>query len=94
MTPVSVDSSSSESDSEESESRLWSPDSSDSSDSDDLENWMILGRGNQDGDQSISLNLEGKLHSNAGRFWPSLYFFVQKNNKDYFLWAVLVAGER
>ncbi|CAF92413.1 unnamed protein product, partial [Tetraodon nigroviridis] len=67
-TPLSVDSSSSESDSEESESKLCSPDSSDSSDSDDLENWMILGRGNQDGDQSISLNLEGKLHSNAGRF--------------------------
>uniref|UniRef100_H3CFQ2 Zinc finger CCHC domain-containing protein 7 n=1 Tax=Tetraodon nigroviridis TaxID=99883 RepID=H3CFQ2_TETNG len=64
-TPLSVDSSSSESDSEESESKLCSPDSSDSSDSDDLENWMILGRGNQDGDQSISLNLEGKLHSNA-----------------------------
>lgn len=31
-----------------------------SSDSEDLENWMILGRGNQDGDQTISLNLEGE----------------------------------
>lgn len=74
--PLSVDSSGSESDSEESESRLSSPDSSDSS---DLENWMILGRGNQDGDQSISLNLEGKLHSNAGGFWPItlfIYLFI------------------
>ncbi|XP_054460368.1 zinc finger CCHC domain-containing protein 7 [Anoplopoma fimbria] len=53
--PVTVDSSSSGSGSEESESQS----SSDSSDSDDLENWMLLGRGNQDGDHSISLNLEG-----------------------------------
>nr|XP_046269313.1 zinc finger CCHC domain-containing protein 7 [Scatophagus argus] len=65
--PVIVDSSSSESDLERSESSDLSdlsdssdsPDSSDSSDSDGLENWMILGRGKQDGDQSISLNLEG-----------------------------------
>ncbi|XP_037619985.1 zinc finger CCHC domain-containing protein 7 [Sebastes umbrosus] len=52
--PVTVVSSNSESDSEESKS-----DSSGSSDSEGLENWMILGRGNQDGDHSISLNLEG-----------------------------------
>uniref|UniRef100_A0A8C5IAY1 Zinc finger CCHC domain-containing protein 7 n=1 Tax=Gouania willdenowi TaxID=441366 RepID=A0A8C5IAY1_GOUWI len=32
---------------------------SDSADSDVLENWMILGRENQDGDKSISLNVEG-----------------------------------
>lgn len=69
--PVTVDSSSSESDSEsESESKTKSDstdssDSSDSSDSDILENWMILGRGNQDGDQSISLNLEGGSNSVA-----------------------------
>ncbi|XP_068561567.1 zinc finger CCHC domain-containing protein 7-like [Cebidichthys violaceus] len=56
--PVTVDSSTSAPDSEESESKSKS-DSSDSSDSDHLENWMILGRGKQDGDQSISLNLEG-----------------------------------
>ncbi|CAN9510425.1 unnamed protein product [Ophioblennius macclurei] len=56
--PVIVDSSSSEFESEESECES-EPDSLDSSESDALENWMILGRGNQDGDQSISLNLEG-----------------------------------
>ncbi|KAA8594853.1 hypothetical protein FQN60_011988, partial [Etheostoma spectabile] len=61
--PVTVDSSSSESDSEESESKS---DLSDSSDSEGLENWMILGRGNQDGDQSISLNLEGGSDNNTG----------------------------
>lgn len=66
-----VDSSSSESDSEESESKsdTDSPESSElseSSDSDGLENWMLLGRGNQDGDQSISLNLEGGSDINAG----------------------------
>ncbi|XP_031141665.1 zinc finger CCHC domain-containing protein 7 [Sander lucioperca] len=60
--PVTVNSSSSESDSEESESKS---ESSDSSDSDGLENWMILGRGKQDGDQSISLNLEGGSDSNT-----------------------------
>lgn len=59
---VTSDSSSSESEWEESESKSVSSeasDDSDSSDSDGLENWMILGRANQDGDQSISLNLEG-----------------------------------
>lgn len=60
--PVTVASSSSESESEESESES---DSSDSSDSDCLENWMILGREKQDGDQSISLNLEGGSDSSA-----------------------------
>ncbi|TWW59371.1 hypothetical protein D4764_06G0009010 [Takifugu flavidus] len=68
-TLLSVDSSSLDSDSGDSGSNLGSSDSSDlsdSDDSDDLENWMILGRGNQDGDQSISLNLEGKFDSNAG----------------------------
>uniref|UniRef100_A0A3B4VJI6 Zinc finger CCHC domain-containing protein 7 n=1 Tax=Seriola dumerili TaxID=41447 RepID=A0A3B4VJI6_SERDU len=78
-------SNSSESDSEESESRseseLDSSDSSDSSDSPDsdcLENWMILGRGNQEGDQSISLNLEGGSDSNTGvsRVYAQIY------NKD------------
>ncbi|KAG8014813.1 Zinc finger CCHC domain-containing protein 7, partial [Nibea albiflora] len=65
--PVMVDSSSSRSDSEESESKSDSSgDSSDSSDSECLENWMILGRGNQDGDRSISLNLEGGSDSDAG----------------------------
>ncbi|XP_035515895.1 zinc finger CCHC domain-containing protein 7 [Morone saxatilis] len=72
--PVTVDSSSSESDSEESDSKSESSESSessgssgssDSSDSDGLENWMILGPGNQDGDQSISLNLEGRSDCNA-----------------------------
>ncbi|XP_076585777.1 zinc finger CCHC domain-containing protein 7 [Chaetodon auriga] len=65
--PVTVDSSSSESDSQGSESKSESDSSdlSDSSDSDGLENWMILGRGNQDGDQSISLNLEGRSVSDA-----------------------------
>lgn len=68
---MAVDSSSSESDSEESESKSEtdpseSSESSESSDSDDLENWMLLGRGNQDGDQTISLNLEGGCDSNAG----------------------------
>ena len=58
---VTVDSSSSESDSEESK-----PDSPDSSDSDGLENWMILGRETQDGDQTISLNLEGGSDGNSG----------------------------
>lgn len=71
--PVSVDSSSSESDLEESESKPESDlsDSSDSSNSIGLENWMILGWENQDGDQSISLNLEGGFDSSAGgRFLP------------------------
>lgn len=60
--PVTVESSSSESDSEESESES----ESDSSDSDGLESWMILGQGNQFGDHSISLNLEGGSHSELG----------------------------
>lgn len=74
-----MDSSSLDSDSGDSGSNLGSSDSSDlsdSDDSDDLENWMILGRGNQDGDQSISLNLEGKLDSNAGEFSPFPFLFV------------------
>lgn len=57
---MTVVSSNSESDSSESESN------SESESSDDLENWMILGPGNQDGDQSISLNLEGGSDSSAG----------------------------
>ena len=63
-----MDSSSSESDSEEfaSKPESDSSDPSDSSDSDGLESWMILGRGKQDGDQSISLNLEQLSDSNAG----------------------------
>lgn len=88
-----MDSSSLDSDSGDSGSNLGSSDSSDlsdSDDSDDLENWMILGRGNQDGDQSISLNLEGKFDSNAGEFFPlSLFclcmYNVQNENNDYFL---------
>lgn len=66
--PVTVDSSSSESDSEasvKSESKSES-DSSESSDWDGLQNWMILGRGKQDGDQFISVNLEEVSDSNAG----------------------------
>lgn len=41
-------------------------DSSDSSDSEDLENWMILGQGKRDEDQSISLHLEGASDSSTG----------------------------
>uniref|UniRef100_A0A3Q3KTM9 Zinc finger CCHC domain-containing protein 7 n=1 Tax=Mastacembelus armatus TaxID=205130 RepID=A0A3Q3KTM9_9TELE len=62
--PVIVDTSSSESDSKKSKSKSES-DCSDSSDSDGLENWMILGRGKQDGDQCISLNLEAHSDSSA-----------------------------
>ncbi|KAM7419189.1 hypothetical protein PAMA_016351 [Pampus argenteus] len=62
--PVAVDSSSSESDSDEWESKSES-DSSESSDSDGLENWMLLGRGNQDGDHTISLNLESGTDSST-----------------------------
>uniref|UniRef100_A0A3P9KBR2 Zinc finger CCHC domain-containing protein 7 n=1 Tax=Oryzias latipes TaxID=8090 RepID=A0A3P9KBR2_ORYLA len=40
-------------------------DSSDSSDSEDLENWMILGQGKRDEDQSISLHLEGASDSST-----------------------------
>lgn len=63
---VTSDSSSSESELEDSESKSASSEASDSSDSDGLENWMILGRENQDGDQSISLNLEGVCVSGSG----------------------------
>lgn len=65
---VSVTSESSSSESEESETKSLSSESSDDSDadSDRLENWMILGRENQDGDQSISLNLEGVCVSGSG----------------------------
>ena len=63
--PVSIDSSSSESDSDSSES-ISESDSSESSDSECLENWMILGRGEQVEDQSISLNLEGGSNSDTG----------------------------
>lgn len=66
---MTVVSSSSDSDSEMSKSESdssESSESSDSSDSDGLENWMILGGGGQDGDQSISLNLEDGCHINAG----------------------------
>ncbi|MEQ2286804.1 hypothetical protein AMECASPLE_006155, partial [Ameca splendens] len=61
--PVAVLSSSSES--SEPQSDLESSDSSNSSDLDDLENWMILGQGKQDGDQSISLNVEGGSYSHS-----------------------------
>lgn len=74
---VTSDSSSSESESEEPESKSASSESSDSSDSEGLENWMILGRENQDGDQSISLNLEGVCVSGSGTtpicFQPLLF---------------------
>lgn len=65
VTVVSCSSVDSEStlESESSESELAE---SDSSDSDGLENWMLLGQGMQDGDQSISLNLEGGSVSSAG----------------------------
>lgn len=56
--PVTVSSSDSDS---ESDSQYVSS----SSDSEHLENWMILGRGHQDGDQSISLNLDGVAESHA-----------------------------
>ncbi|KAM4750393.1 zinc finger CCHC domain-containing protein 7 [Anableps anableps] len=58
--PVAVLSSSSESSESQSESEPQ-----DSSDVDDLENWMILDQGKQDGDQSISLNLEGGSYSSS-----------------------------
>lgn len=98
--PVVVSSSSSESDSERSESKPGSwessdssgssdssesadssdaPDPSDSEDSGDserVENWMILGQEGQDGDQSISLNLEGDSRaSNSGVF--SFFFSIK-----------------
>ncbi|KAJ0033074.1 hypothetical protein NQD34_000181 [Periophthalmus magnuspinnatus] len=60
--PVNISSSESESESE-SQSVL---DSSSCSDSDHVENWMILSHGQQDGDQSISLNLDGVVESETG----------------------------
>lgn len=91
--PLTLTSSSSESDLEELQSKsdstsLASSDSSDSSESDDLENWMILGRGNQDGDQSISLNLEGGTDSNAGGMFLCNMTFIfvhmcDRKNKSY-----------
>ncbi|XP_051940215.1 zinc finger CCHC domain-containing protein 7 isoform X1 [Hippocampus zosterae] len=66
ITPVTLDSSASQSDSEleyKSDSDLSL--SSNSSHSDVVEKWMILGQGNEDGDQCISLNLEGGSDSNA-----------------------------
>ncbi|XP_042340947.1 zinc finger CCHC domain-containing protein 7 [Plectropomus leopardus] len=77
--PVTVDSSSSESDSEESKSES---DSSDSSDSDGLENWMILGREKQDGDQSISLNLEGGSDSNTDEEEEESSWLVSSKDKE------------
>lgn len=62
--PVPVSLSSSDSKESESESQSVS-DSCSSSDSDDLENWMILGPGQEEGDQSISLNLDGVAESSA-----------------------------
>lgn len=50
----------------DSESKESGSDSESESDSDGLESWMILGSGNQAGDQSISLNLEGQADCNAG----------------------------
>ncbi|XP_040002905.1 zinc finger CCHC domain-containing protein 7 [Xiphias gladius] len=79
--PVTVDSSSSESDSEESESKSES-DSSDSSDSDVLESWMILGRGKQDGDHSISLNLEQGSDSNADAAEEEGSWLVSDKDKE------------
>ncbi|XP_034043994.1 zinc finger CCHC domain-containing protein 7 isoform X2 [Thalassophryne amazonica] len=55
--PISVDSSTSETESEGSHSS--------DSDSDCIEHWMILGQGKQDGDQSMSLNLEGGVDSST-----------------------------
>ncbi|XP_015231665.1 PREDICTED: zinc finger CCHC domain-containing protein 7 [Cyprinodon variegatus] len=60
LVPVAVLSSSTESSESQSDS-----DSSDSTDADDLENWMILGQGKQDGDRSISLNVEGGSYSSG-----------------------------
>lgn len=40
--------------------------SSGSSDSDELENWMILGQGMLDGDDSILLNLKGGSYNATG----------------------------
>uniref|UniRef100_A0A3Q2EFW6 Zinc finger CCHC domain-containing protein 7 n=1 Tax=Cyprinodon variegatus TaxID=28743 RepID=A0A3Q2EFW6_CYPVA len=57
-------------------------DSSDSTDADDLENWMILGQGKQDGDRSISLNVEGGSYSSGtGGSFPHLQPAAQIFNK-------------
>lgn len=82
---VTSDSSSSESESEESGSLSVSSeasDDSDSSDSDGLENWMILGRENQDGDQSISLNLEGVCAGGSGGTRLCFRLFVSRKTGD------------
>lgn len=63
-----------ESSSSESESRSESD--SESSDSDDLESWMILGQGKQEGDHCISINLEGGSESESGASCVSLVLFV------------------
>uniref|UniRef100_A0A3B3H6B4 Zinc finger CCHC domain-containing protein 7 n=1 Tax=Oryzias latipes TaxID=8090 RepID=A0A3B3H6B4_ORYLA len=54
-------------------------DSSDSSDSEDLENWMILGQGKRDEDQSISLHLEGCMANNGHN---NFMFQAQIYNKE------------
>lgn len=59
-----------DSDSEKSSSESEPPfveDLASDSDSDGLENWMILGRGRQDGDQSIQLNLVQSSFKNTGK---------------------------
>lgn len=61
--PVNVSSSESESESESDSQYVL--DSSSSSDSEHLENWMILGHDEQEGDQSISLNLDGVTDSDT-----------------------------
>uniref|UniRef100_A0A3P9NK14 Zinc finger CCHC domain-containing protein 7 n=1 Tax=Poecilia reticulata TaxID=8081 RepID=A0A3P9NK14_POERE len=53
----------------------------DSSDVDDLENWMILGQARQDGDQSISLNVEGGSCSSSSTGGLFLSFQAQIFNK-------------
>lgn len=94
IVPVTSDFSSSESDSEESESKPVSSaasDESDSSDSEGLENWMILGQGNQDGDQSISLNLEGTCDNSSGGpllfVWPLFHGKWDLSLRDL-VWSV------
>ncbi|KAM9770811.1 zinc finger CCHC domain-containing protein 7 isoform 2-T2 [Menidia menidia] len=75
--PFTLVSSSSESDSEESDSSFQS----ESSDSDDLESWMILGGGRQDGDQSISLNVEGDSVSHAGSVGEEGWLVSEKDKE-------------
>ncbi|XP_061762960.1 zinc finger CCHC domain-containing protein 7 [Nerophis ophidion] len=76
--PVLVDSSSSSSESESE----WESES-DSSDSDSLENWMILGRGQQDGDNCITLNLEAghDLHSDVEADHSGNWLVLEKDKK-------------